>query len=183
MKQVSHATGPFVSSSAASMPVLQRKMFFKYPFRLMLLGFFIMLTGFINEDVQTGSLKITQLKPSVPFKGQFNLSIDFATGVVMGSGTATHLGKFTAVAQDDLSAFPLISSTETFTAADGDEIYITQHGVAQDIGNGMLRADLAATITGGTGRFEGATGSYHLNVVVSVLTATGNATFDGSISY
>ena len=183
MKQASNAITPFVSSSAASTPVFQRKTFFKYPILFLVVGLSIMLTSFNKENLQNRSLKESHLKPPVPFKGQFTLSINFGTGVVTGTGTATHLGKFSALAYDNLSAFPLISGIETFTAANGDEIYITQNGVAQDIGNGMLQGDFLSTITGGTGRFEGATGHYKLQVLVSAINGTGSATFDGTISY
>jgi hypothetical protein len=176
-----------VSSQLIALPVMttsvQRNQLSRYLLLLLITFIFMLLAGFKKESLPGSYPGQVQVKSSVPFKGQFTLTINFATGLVVGNGTASHLGKFDALGHDDLSAFPFITSTETFTAANGDELYITQQGMAQDIGNGMLSGELDATITGGTGRFAGATGSYQLHVLVNAIQGTGNATFDGTISY
>ncbi|MEO5997499.1 MAG: hypothetical protein ABIN89_12240 [Chitinophagaceae bacterium] len=45
----------------------------------------------------------------------------------------------------------------------------------------MVQLDLANTITGGTGRFAGATGSFDISVLINETVGTGEGTFDGTI--
>jgi hypothetical protein len=174
MKQVSNAIKSFVLSSPLYHLISQRKASSKYLFVLFLAGIAIGTSSFQKENLHT---------KSVPFKGKSTLSFDFANGLVTGTGTGSHIGRFTSVAMDDLSNFPEITSTGTFTAANGDEISFTQNGTAQDLGNGILHGDFNATITGGTGRFAGATGNFVNHVFVNENLATGSAEFEGTISY
>ena len=113
---------------------------------------------------------------SVPFKGSWSgetISADFANfppivGVVAaGSGQLTHLGRYTM-------SSPHTTNVETgetigdqiFTAANGDMLTAFCAGFALPE-DGVVVGSLDCEITGGTGRFDGATGSY-----VFFLTAT-----------
>jgi len=102
----------------------------------------------------------------VPFKGRSSgtvtvtdVSYPFVTTHVVGEGEATHLGHFTltaeAVVDVSLPGAPAAGSW-TLTAANGDQLSVTfvAHGIDPTHGHGDF------TIVGGTGRFEGATGSY-----------------------
>ena len=94
------------------------------------------------------------------------------------SGQANQLGKFIAVIETDMILgsdlniyewieFPVIAlatltTTTTFTAANGDELYadlVLDGTLNLAIGN-FPSYDLTGTITGGTGRFVGASGSF-----------------------
>ena len=97
-----------------------------------------------------------------------------------GTGTASHIGHFTVV--DD--GFANLSTGSgggrvTFTAANGDSFTATETGSAI-IEGGFADVTDDATITGGTGRFAGASGGgtlrTHGNFFVSV---TGE--YDGRI--
>ena len=144
------------------------------------LGTTALLTGFKTECFQSSLHKETPLKRAVPFKGRFLL--DLTNGVV-GTGVATHVGSFTLVALDNQEGFPYITGTVTITAANGDEIFVTHTGYFQDLGNGRAVADFDNTITGGTGRFAGASGRFAIHALVNQTLSTGRATLYGTIRY
>ena len=98
-----------------------------------------------------------------------------------GEGTASHLGRYTAVADFTVNfATASGSGRFTFTAANGDILTGT------DIGQAVVTAGIAAvtetiTIMDGTGRFANATGT--ITLVRRVVQATGvsSGSFDGTI--
>ena len=99
-----------------------------------------------------------------------------------GEGTASHLGRFTVVADFTLNlATASGGGTATYTAANGDVLTATVTGQAV-VGGGMAVVTETVTITGGTGRFAGATGT--LTVVRRVVQATGvsSGTIEGTIT-
>ncbi len=90
-------------------------------------------------------------------------------------GKATVLGKYTAVVDADMTIYEIIGgdpatgfpilrlpTTATFTAKNGDELYADMDlvGMGHMVDGNFPAFTLDATITGGTGRFEGATGSF-----------------------
>jgi hypothetical protein len=102
-------------------------------------------------------------------------------------GTATHLGRFTAVQTERVDlATSASTGTYTFTAADGDELVATT--VSQ--GEPLVPPNLSTingtgTIVGGTGRFAGATGSFSYRITMAIDfasgTSTGSGSFEGSL--
>jgi hypothetical protein len=89
-----------------------------------------------------------------------------ATTVVIrttATGTGTHLGRFLLIREVTGS---LVTFTQTgsaqWIAANGDSIYTTLVGQAElsDLPGGWLKVTETHTITGGTGRFTGAQGSF-----------------------
>ena len=129
----------------------------------------------------------------VPFKGVLEGTYT-RTGAfpnfhveLSGSGQATHLGEFTLDMPHDLNLLappPLPTATGVFqfTAADGDTVYgtFTGRGGPSDLPGFILRVVETMTITGGTGRFDGASG-----VVSSVRYLDGSnfiGAFEGTIS-
>lgn len=99
-----------------------------------------------------------------------------------GEGTASHLGRFTTVANITLNlATATGSGTVTYTAANGDMLSGTATGQAV-IAAGIATVTETVTITGGTGRFAGAAGTF--TVVRRVVQATGfsSGTIDGTIT-
>ncbi len=171
MKQVSNVIKSFVLSSSRHHSIPQRKAFSKCLFVLLLAGVAIVGSSCQKEDHEN---------KCVPFKGKFTTS-STETGIV-GTGTGSHIGRFTLVAEDQVS-FPNITGTVIITAANGDQIFATHTGMIDPQANNMLKVHLDNTITGGTGRFAGATGSFSIDDLVDGSTGTGNATFDGTICY
>ncbi len=101
---------------------------------------------------------------------------------LQGTGTATHLGRFTVVGVLRLNlATASGTGTGSYTAANGDMLLVSVTGQAV-VAAGIATVTENATVTGGTGRFEGATGT--LTVVRRVVQATGVATgtIDGTIT-
>lgn len=98
-----------------------------------------------------------------------------------GEGIASHLGRFTVVGDFTLNlATASGGGSGAYTAANGDVLTVTTTGQAV-VGGGMATVTETVTVTGGTGRFAGATGS--LTVVRRIVQATGvsSGTIDGSI--
>jgi hypothetical protein len=118
----------------------------------------------------------------VPFKGRAEYTLTYAApdGSVLvynGTGHATHLGLFTA----DASLFPdgdgKFSATATFTAANGDQLFL----IAEGAFTSPTSVVGTATITGGTGRFEGATGGADFMDITSIVLV--DQTFEGTIQF
>ena len=69
----------------------------------------------------------------------------------------------------------------TFTAANGDSFTATEVGSAT-IDNGFADVLDDATITGGTGRFAGATGTLTILKRVDIATGLSSGSFEGTIN-
>jgi len=99
-----------------------------------------------------------------------------------GTGVASHIGQFTLV--DD--GFANLSTglgggRVTFTAANGDSFTATEIGSAV-IESGFADVTDDATITGGTGRFAGATGTITILKRVDISTGFSSGSFEGTIT-
>jgi hypothetical protein len=113
---------------------------------------------------------------------------DFGTNTafihLVGTGTATHLGRYTLVVDYVLSLVTIAGSERmTMTAANG--AVLTAEGTAQGTPSedGLsLRSLESLTITGGTGRFAGATGSFVLRQVNIAADRNSSGSFDGTIN-
>jgi len=172
MKQVLATIASFVLGSPLHVSTYQKRPFSKYCSLILLAG----LVLFIG-----GCQKDSPFKKPVPFKGQMTVS-STESGTV-GTGEGTPIGKFSYASQDNFEKFPTITCTTIMTAGNGDQLFGTQTGIAQDMGNGIAKVDFDNTIKGGTGRFAEATGSLKIHVIVNTALGTGSATFDGTISY
>jgi hypothetical protein len=100
----------------------------------------------------------------------------------IGSGNSTHLGRitFTYTYELNLSDFSFHGSTHSI-AANGDTLDTEFIGYSLPTGDPDVLASVQLhTITGGTGRFNGATGSYTVNgfyhLSTGVLTADSKGT-------
>ena len=126
----------------------------------------------------------------VPFKGRLEGVVTTLTPLqppfmfvrVEGTGNATHLGRFTWVAMLVASPEEATGSYQ-FTAANGDMLFadFTGHGTPTET-PGVLYIVDDATITGGTGRFAGATGSFTIERLFDTVTGTTIGSFEGTIS-
>ena len=105
----------------------------------------------------------------VPFKGSYSGAASFSDPSVgsffSGNGIATHLGASTnqghaVLTGPDSSCSGGIANThyETLTAANGDVLMITSYDVACPISPNVYHGTGHWVVSGGTGRFSGATG-------------------------
>ncbi len=99
-----------------------------------------------------------------------------------GTGNATHLGRFTTtfLFQVDLST-SIGSGTFVLRAANGDQVLGTETGQATVMG-GVASIVENAIITGGTGRFTGATGSFTIERTLVQATGISSGSFTGTIT-
>jgi len=118
----------------------------------------------------------------VPFKGTFQGSDAVtppATMATTATGTGTHLGKFSLKQEVTLN---FLNFTDTgsaqWIAANGDSVYTTVVGSAIP-GDVVFAITEIHTITGGTGRFAGAEGSFtvHRTHVVALSDDETHVTF------
>jgi hypothetical protein len=125
-----------------------------------------------------------------PFKGTVN-AVETGTTVFPtrfldreGTGTATYLGRYTEHVTMVIN-IPTLSSTggATFTAANGDDLLATVAGQATRTSPTTLSIVEVYTITGGTGRFAGATGSFMLRSTVDQIAGVSTGTFSGAIDH
>ena len=108
----------------------------------------------------------------VPFKGR-----EVGDGVLISSsfifpyhyssdiaeGKATHLGHFTLTSDIAVDVrFGTATGTATLTAANGDMLFLDMEGYA--VRPAFIETVANYTITGGTGRFEGATGGFTAHI-------------------
>jgi hypothetical protein len=104
------------------------------------------------------------------------------------TGTATHLGQFTAISVDRVNTTNnTATGTFNFTAANGDQLLTTTQGVENEfVPPNVSKVILDARIVGGTGRFAGATGALTIRMTDTIdfvsNTGTGVGSFDGTIS-
>jgi hypothetical protein len=131
------------------------------------MSFYLPLAGMIL----TAALSVpAEAQQQVPFKGTFQgqdvhpILPEGATSVAIGTtatGTGTHLGRFSLIREitGDLVTFTATGSAY-WVAANRDSIYTTIVGVAELVPGGFLKVTETHTITGGTGRFSGAQGSF-----------------------
>ena len=101
----------------------------------------------------------------VPFQGkqrgvmvQTGFSFPFVTVSLVGEGEASHVGRFTMTWQVVVNVITgYATGATTLTAANGDMLFLTLVGPPT---TDPTRGAAEFTIVGGTGRFQGATGSY-----------------------
>ncbi|MGZ8920250.1 MAG: hypothetical protein ACXW3L_04640 [Limisphaerales bacterium] len=126
-----------------------------------------------------------------PFQGRIDA---FETSVLQfpllsvdasGSGHASHLGHFTMTSEFDVNFVTLAAGGSAhFIAANGDSVFTEFNGQAIPIeGSDFSSIVQAHTITGGTGRFAGATGSFTVERLLNRVTGVSSGSFDGTISY
>ena len=153
-------------------------------------------TGDAPTAISTGGGATARASASaavLPFHGTVDSAshiavYDFGTNTafihLVGTGTATHVGRYTLVVDYALSLLTTAGSERmTLTAANGD--VLTAEGTAQGTPSedGQSLSSLERlTITGGTGRFVGATGSFVLRQVNLAADRSSSGAFDGTLS-
>lgn len=142
------------------------------------------------EPTETSNTGVTERAPSTPFKASYKTNpqvVGVANGIltlaITGEGKATHLGKSTWYADSwvDTNQFPFLQTGDMeFTAANGDQLFGTFSGTAIPDASGKVNFEGTYEITGGSGRFEGATGSG--NYSGWALGDVGQLEFDGTLN-
>ncbi|MEJ7738000.1 MAG: hypothetical protein WKF97_11275 [Chitinophagaceae bacterium] len=186
MKQVSNTKNLLVLSSSLRHSFNPRS-FSKYCLVLLLAGITLLISSCHKEDNN---------KKTVPLKGEFVASVMLivppSPGVleqirVTGTGSGTPFGKATYESDVtvDVTASPEITSgTDTITAENGDQIFSTISGyIPGPDANGNFQVFNTHTITGGSGKYAGATGTYKVTSKGTSKSPTVTATLDGSITY
>ena len=128
---------------------------------------------------------------SAPFKGTLEgvatitpLGPTAVSVHIEAAGYATQLGRFTVEVPHLVNPQTRIATgSYVFTAANGDTLTATFTGQATPTATpGVLTIVETATITGGTGRFSDATGTFTTWRVFNQLTGVTTGSFEGRIS-
>ena len=128
----------------------------------------------------------------VPFKGTLqghdvDLPSPIPNTVVVatsGAGIGSHIGEF-SFTQEVTVYFATGTSTGSahWIAANGDSIYATIAGSGEPTATpGVFSITEIFTITGGTGRFAGAQGSFTVERLASAVTFLTSGSFHGTIT-
>jgi hypothetical protein len=102
---------------------------------------------------------------------------------LFGTGEASHLGRYT-VLFDPLTVYIRRGTSVgrmTLTAADGDVLTGTEAGKGRPVGPLLAHIEETVTITGGTGRFAGATGRLTFVRLLDQATGISHGTVGGTI--
>ena len=139
---------------------------------------------------------------NLPLKGHTTgvLSFDSSTGLFSSSssGEGSHLGAFTVTNSGSLMPTGFnppfvpytVTGTQTAVAANGDKLFGTLNGVGvNDTATSTASGTNVITITGGTGRFANATGSYTVtyksqatSMIGTIESGPVTTTFQGNIN-
>jgi hypothetical protein len=108
----------------------------------------------------------------------------FVHDEITSAGQASQIGQFTMVISATVDPVARTGfGTLTFVAANGDTLTATTTGVSTPTSTpGVLHIVEQATITGGTGRFAGASGSFTIDRLFDRTTGAVTGTFEGSVS-
>jgi hypothetical protein len=147
----------------------------------------------ITAMILTAALAVpAAAQKQVPFKGSIQAQetdtgfVPPSTALHAGSGTGigSHVGQFSLTYDLTIN---IANGTGTgfghWIAANGDTIDMTNAGTSEPTGTpGVLRITEIYIITGGTGRFEGAQGSFIVERFVNLATGVTSGSFDGTIT-
>lgn len=155
-----------------------------------------------SEDTSLSSDNIEFKKGKkhlVPWSAKFDVTTKF---LQMGppitytetyaKGTATHLGKTDAFLDQWWTRHPSYNlppgfshgeGTIVFTAANGDELWATYHGMANHNLDPYPTIETEGTFTGGTGRFANASGIFEWHGEFNQIIKAGTVIAEGFIMY
>lgn len=147
-----------------------------------------MSAGAIQDVPVVASLTPASHSHAVPLRGSLSGTVDFkqldpsfADVTIVANGTASHLGRFSLKMPHQVNLVTASGEgTMTFTGANGDQLTATFTGHA-DTSAPVFVITEHATVTGGTGRFAGASGSFDLQRLYDTAANTTTGTFDGEV--
>ena len=126
-----------------------------------------------------------------PWKGVCDVDAVFTsqtTLLITGTCQLAHLGRTTVIAYQTIEPGQsgiAYTNTATYTAANGDELYTTNIGVASPTTSGLSLSG-TETAVGGTGRFTNASGTAHVEGAVAFTgpsSTTGSYELSGTLQY
>ena len=137
------------------------------------------------EVTPSAAIKLTRL----PFKGTIQSTETYVTVsptmsvTATGSGDATQLGAFRINYELEVNLLDLSGrGSAYFVGSNGDSLQA--EAIGQTVPNrtpDMFNVVEIYTITGGTGRFTGASGTITLNRLISITTGAAASSFEGYI--
>src|SRR2546422_6247128 len=156
----------------------------------------IMIPAILAVLAMLGAFPMAFATHSTPFNGSFTGSftlLSATAATITGTGHFEHLGKTTFAntasetgAAETCEGGFVANEQETFTAANGDELFSSATDVGCPTSPTAFQLTASFTITGGTGRFADASGSgttQLTGVDTSMTTGTFSGTSTGTISY
>ncbi len=179
MKQTLTTIHSLVRSFSSISP---RRLFSKYRLVLMLAVIAMLVNSCKKED--------HHCKKTVPFEAVFQVkSVITQQGPPLlveatGTGDGTPIGNSSFVGHAQVDASNNFTDNGIITTSNGDQIFETANGPGPvvDPATGNLLIISQNIITGGTGKYEGATGSYTTIAHASVLTPAGVDSLKGTIT-
>jgi hypothetical protein len=145
-----------------------------------------------TADNHLATAENAQAEQGIPFKGFYTTTAQrlqpppIIQERITGTGQATYLGQstFVATVTVNLTTAPpfAVSGTAVFTAANGDQFYTHFAGTSTPNADGTSTGVLHHTVTGGTGRFENATGNITGVVHVNPASPTNSVVYTGEIT-
>jgi hypothetical protein len=145
----------------------------------------------ITAVILTAALVVpAAAQKQVPFKGSIQAQeTDIPSPPILsvtgsGTGIGSHLGQFSLSYElTVILATGTATGSAQLTAANGDIIYATVVGLGVETDTpGVDSITETYTITGGTGRFEGAQGSFVMERLVTLATGVTSGSFQGTIT-
>ena len=143
-----------------------------------LLAFSVTFVGASSASEETtfkgsleGTVTVTPINPPI------------ASVLIEATGNATKLGRFAVEIPHVVNQAERVGAgSYIFTAANGDTLTASFTGVGTLIAPGVLSTTETATITGGTGRFADATGSFTAHRTFFITEGRTVGSFEGTIS-
>jgi hypothetical protein len=142
--------------------------------------------------ILTAALAMTAVaQKQVPFKGAMQgndtdtaFTNTTVTVLTVGTGVGTHVGQFSFTQQVTVN---FADGTDTgsahWIAANGDSFDTTVAGSGEPTDTpGVINITEIHTITGGTGRFAGAQGSFTMDRMASGITFLTSGSFHGTVT-
>jgi hypothetical protein len=159
--------------------------------KLVFLSGLVLAVVAMSPAAAMGAAHGTNRPPTGTTTTTYVASLTTGVGTNVSSGHISHLG---AITNSENLQFALVgpngitwTGTGTIVAANGDKLFATISGTGA-FGNPISTA--VDTITGGTGRFAGASGMFtstglatSVSIVDSIETVTKTVTIKGTISY
>ena len=130
-----------------------------------------------------GGVRELPLRGSIEAVESYAVNFPIMSVTASGSGNASQLGRFSVRYAVDVNLVTIAGiGSAQFVAANGDSIYANGTGQATETGTpGVFSIVENYTITGGTGRFAGASGTITLDRVVDTNTGATSGTISGTI--
>lgn len=138
-----------------------------------------MLLGIVTgpASAATGGTERPLIGPTGEVTTVLNLCSFPFPGTIEGSGAFAHLGNTTIALDFTISVSgsgeAVQSGSGTLTAANGDVLFVTFSGTITDTSPTHNTSTSVFTITGGTGRFVDASGTFTVEAIGSVVSTSG----------